>query len=213
MHRAFSPAEPGSNTFPAILLLHGRGSNELDLLELADELDPRLGVISVRAPFTLEPGYQWYEFQEAGSPEANSFTYSLDKLSSFIDEVVEGYGIRSDALYVLGFSQGAMMAGSMALLHPDRISGAVLLSGYISAAVQGKVLVEQVRGKPFFVAHGIFDSVLPIEFGSMARSLLEQVGVDLTYREYPIEHYVDVTELGDLSAWLTTRLDSHLASG
>ncbi len=217
VYRALPAREQTLGRPPCLVMLHGRGSDEVDLLELASYLDPRLVVISARAPYSLGVGYHWYEFLEAGYPEPETFQTSLGLLSRFVDDVVGGHGLDPDRVYVLGFSQGALMAGALALTRPERVAGAMMLSGYLPISSRLHVPRELVRGLPFFVAHGTEDPVIPIGMARSTRVYLSNLKVNLTYREYPIAHFVDEEELRDVTGWLRGRLDARggieLASG
>ena len=96
-------------------MLHGRGADKRDLLALAANFDRRLMTISARAPFVLGPGYHWYELRQIAEPDPRSFAESVQMLLKFIDEVPDAYGVDRDQIYLLGFSQGATMAGAVGL--------------------------------------------------------------------------------------------------
>jgi phospholipase/carboxylesterase len=202
--------EPGPP--PLLLLLHGVGSHEGDLIQLAPYLDPRFFVASARAPNTLAPGsYAWFhvEFTPQGpviNPgEAES---SRQALLGFIDELVDTYGLDPARVYAMGFSQGAIMGFSLALTRPDKLAGLVAHSGRILPEIRPLIApAEELRGLPVFVLHGTADAVLPIHHGRASRDLLSDLPVRLTYREYPIEHQISAESLGDAAAWLSERLD------
>jgi phospholipase/carboxylesterase len=92
VHRTLS-ARAGQAPHPALLMLHGRGSNELDLLGLAPHLDPRFLVVSARAPYAWQGGYRWYELEGPNRQDTESFTESLKLLLGFIDDVLDAYPI------------------------------------------------------------------------------------------------------------------------
>lgn len=213
---ATQPARVGSGPHPGLLLLHGRGTNEHDLLPLAGELDPRLFTVSARGPVRFPyGGYAWYDLDPrgVGFPGADSLGHTLDLLDRFIDEILATYPIQSERLYVAGFSMGSAMSATLALLFPDRIAGAMVLSGYVPTEAGLPYRLEQAAGHPFFEAHGTFDQVIPIEWGHRSREYLAGTGVDLTYREYPIGHEISQRELQDVSAWLTGVLDRPIEPG
>ncbi len=207
-HRVLRPRTPVEGLAPALLMLHGRGADELDLLGLADSLDPRLLVVSARAPARLGFGYHWYDLLDIGRPEPRSFVRSLELLKRFAGELGELYGADPARLYLLGFSQGAMMSGSLTVLHPQLVAGTVMLSGYLPLAAGLDTDPAKLKGQPFYVAHGTQDPVIPVSFGREAREYLRSVGADLTYSEYPMGHQIALEELEDVSAWLTSRLDT-----
>jgi phospholipase/carboxylesterase len=208
-HLAVSPGtDTDGGPSPAVLLLHGRGADERDLLGLIGAFDPRLVVVSARAPRSLGWGYQWYELVEVGAPGPVGFTQSLDLLGRFISEIVASYGIDPARLILLGFSQGAVMSAAVALSRPDLVAGAVLLSGYLPPLADLEIDESRLRTYPVFVGHGVHDPLIPITFGRQARDELTRLGVALTYREYPIEHQISDEELADVGAWIATALNN-----
>jgi phospholipase/carboxylesterase len=190
------------------LLLHGRGADEEDLMGLEGALDPRLTILSPRAPFRMGPGYAWYDTPRAGEPDDVSLVESLNELREFIAGAPKAYGVDPARLYLFGFSQGAVVSSALAMLIPAAIRGVVMHSGYMAAHhialdVQRDVLAD----KPFFLAHGKYDEVIPVTWGRDAQEYLEEAGADVAYREYPIGHSISEESLYDASEWLTARLD------
>ena len=195
-----------------LLLLHGVGSNEHDLIQLAPYLDPRFFVVSARAPITLAPGmYAWFEVQlDPVRPiiDPRQAEFSRQKLLTFIDEAIETYRIDPLRVYLMGFSQGAIMSFSVGLTHPEKIAGIVAMSGRVLPEIVPHIAApEALRDLPIFVAHGTEDQVLPIHHGRAARELLQRLPVALTYREYPMGHQISDQSLADIAGWLTQRLD------
>jgi len=197
---------------PLLLLLHGVGSNEHDLVQLAPYLDPRFFVVSARAPITLAPGmYAWFEVQlDPVRPIINpqQAESSREKLLTFIDKAIETYGIDPVRVYLMGFSQGAIMSLAVALTSPEKVAGVVAMSGRVLPEIVPHIAApEALRDLPIFVAHGTEDQVLPIHHGRAARELLQRLPVALTYREYPMGHQISDQSLADIAGWLTQRLD------
>ena len=199
------PAREGAAPHPCVVLLHGRGSHEQDLMGLAPHLDPRLYVVSVRAPHAWMGGYRWVD-QDDPARQAETFHASLAQLTALLDELPTRYPIDPDKRFLLGFSQGSMMSTSLLLSAPERIAGALLLSGLQPSLDQLEVKREAVRGKPAFVAHGSYDAVLPVSRGRAVRDALLELGVAVTYREYPMDHQIVFEELEDIQRWLEERL-------
>jgi phospholipase/carboxylesterase len=101
-----------------------------------------------------------------------------------------------------------MMSSLVALSRPDLVAGTVLMSGRVPAEVRPLLApTEQLAGKPFLVVHGTQDPVLPVHNGRESRDLLASLPVDLTYKEYPMEHQVSAESLTDVTTWLSARLD------
>ena len=208
VHQHQSPRAGSDGRPPGLLLLHGRGADELDLFGLAPALDSRLAVVSARAPFGLGFGYHWYDLLDIGRPEPATFERGLALLGAFAAEIAAGYGLDPARLYLLGFSQGAMMSGALALTRPERVAGVVALSGYLPLHAELTFDAAAQAGKPWFVAHGTQDPVIPVGFGRESRDWLSAHGADLTYREYPMPHAISDAELAEVAAWLTARLDA-----
>jgi phospholipase/carboxylesterase len=200
-----SATAPPSAPPPTLLLLHGVGSNEQDLFGLAPELDPRLRIVSARAPIELGPGaFGWYEVQFTPTGivwDPEQAQRSLTRLTAFVEELA------AKRLFLLGFSQGAIMTLALALTRPEAVAGAVALSGrFLVDELRDLAPPERLRGLPVLVQHGVYDEVLPIEHGRATRAALANLPVDLTYQEYPIGHHVSVESLAAVRDWLGERL-------
>jgi phospholipase/carboxylesterase len=198
---------------PLLLLLHGYGSNERDLVGLAPYLDPRFQIVSARAPHPLmQDGFAWFEISWTATDIVIDFQQaeqSRTLLLRFIAEALAAYGGDPRRVYLLGFSQGAIMSASVTLTEPELVAGAVLMSGRIPQEIRPMIApAERLAGKPFLVVHGTADTVLPIRNGRASRELLATLPVALTYHEYPMAHEVSAQSLADVTAWLTERLDA-----
>lgn len=212
-HLARQPGA-GSGPPPLLILLHGVGSNEQDLFSLAPYLDRRLLILSARAPYPMMPGaYAWFElvYTAAGSVFARDpqqVERSRALLAEFIGQAVAGYGADAARVYLLGFSQGAMMSSMVALSRPDLVAGAALMSGRIPPEVRPLVAPpERLAGRPFLVIHGTQDPVLPVQDGRASRDLLATLPVELTYQEYPMGHEVSPASLAEVARWLSAQID------
>lgn len=198
----------GQEQTPGLLLLHGRGADEADLMGLAGALDPRLTIVSARAPFRLGPGFAWYGMGQVGQPDDDTLRTSLDELREFIKGLPGAYNIAPDRLYLLGFSQGAVVSSALAMLVPEAVRGVIMHSGYAHTYHADLGLKpDGLEGKPFFMAHGLYDNVIPVQFGRDSKKFLEAAHARVTYREYPIAHSISQESLYDLSEWLTGELD------
>lgn len=209
-HLARPPRTPVPGRAPALILLHGVGANETSLLGLAAQLDPRFQVISVRAPLELQPGgYGFFHVQFTPEPVivAEEAEASRQALTELIPALVAGYGLDPAQVYVLGFSQGAIMGASLALSRPDLVAGLVMLSGRILPEARPTFAPRADLARlPVFVGHGVQDGKLGIHHGRASRELLSGLGVRLSYHEYAMGHEVGAAEIADLNAWLAARL-------
>ena len=204
VHLVREPTQPSENP-TTLLLLHGVGSNENDLFGLAPELDPRFRIVSARAPLELGPGaYGWYQVSFTPTGIVGNLEQahrSLARLVGFVDELA------AERLFLLGFSQGAIMTLGLALTQPEKVAAAVALSGrFLLDELRGMAEPERLRGMPILVQHGLHDEVLPIENGRAIRDALAKLPVDLTYQEYAMGHHVSPESLVAVRDWLAARL-------
>lgn len=211
-HHAAPPKRSVGRGAPLLLLLHGFGANEDDLFSLAPYVDGRFLVISPRAPVPLSPvSHAWFNlgFSTEGIVlDPREVDQAREALRRFIGEVVAGYGVDPTAVYLLGFSQGAMIGLSLALLYPELVAGVVAISGRALPETIAMIPDRtRLAGLPILLSHGTTDVVLPIHHGRETRRLLLELPVELTYREYPIGHEISYDLLQDVNAWLTQQLD------
>lgn len=204
------PPEAGEGPSPAVVVLHGRGTDERDLLPLADELPDELHVLSVRAPDRLQGGYTWYDLDlsegglHASQPDPEGFERSLRLVHEFADAAVDEYGLDADRVGLLGFSQGAITSLSALVERPGAYDWAVALNGYLAAAHEDDV--DAAAGKPVFVGAGQMDQVIPVERAERAAELLDEADADVTFRKYPVGHGTTPQEVRDVAAWVDERL-------
>jgi phospholipase/carboxylesterase len=197
---------------PLLVMLHGIGADENDLLPLFRELDPRLTVVSLRAPRQYHVGYAWFQiaWRPDGSivPDVAQAHEALPDLVRWIEAAPSRLATDPARLYVLGFSQGAMMSYGVLRTAPERLAGLIALSGRFSDELfPATASPGAIARVPVFMGHGTRDDLLPVANGRAARDLLQPLVRDLTYREYPIGHGISPEELRDVAAWLTERLD------
>lgn len=212
VHLMRPPREAAADKPPLLLQLHGVGSNERDLFSFADLLDPRFLVLSARAPLVRGPdSFAWFDVQflpDGFLINPEQLRASRDRLLQFIGEALAAYGADPERVYLLGFSQGAIMSLTTALSSPATLAGIVALSGRIPPEVRPWVApTEELAGLPVLVAHGTYDRVIPISYGHNAQKMLAELPVDLTFREYDEAHEISARTLRDALTWLTARLD------
>lgn len=224
-HVARPPKRAGSGPPPMLLMLHGVGSNERDLLGLADELDARFYVLSLRGPVTFGPGsYGWFEvrFTPAG-PQINpeQAENSRQNLVEFIQQAPDHYKTDAERVVLFGFSQGAIMSLTLALTRPDLLSGVVAISGRTlpelfekQGPLGGKLAKrEAMSGLPILVGHGRQDNVLPIQYGRQTDQIFSRLPFNLSYREYDMGHGIGPTCLEQARIWLSTLLTQSEGEG
>jgi len=204
---------------PLLILLHGVGSHEGDLFGLAPYLDPRFHILSLRAPYTLGPGsYAWFEVQfppQGPVIQPEQAEASRKALVHFIEKVSAHYQADPRQVYLLGFSQGAILSLALTLTRPDLLAGVVAMSGRTvpelfsqDGPLAGHLAPrEQLENFPLMVVHGAQDQVLPVRYGRDTRDRFAALPVKLTYKEYDMSHSVSEASLRDVAAWLAARLD------
>ncbi|MET0306357.1 MAG: phospholipase [Solirubrobacterales bacterium] len=196
-----------------LVLHHGRGTDEGDLLGLADALDPgrRLLVVTPRAPLKLpgSPGYHWYLVPRVGYPDHDTFHAARGALADLHDRLWEEIGIPSTRTVFGGFSMGSVMSYAMGL-GADRPAPAGILafSGFVPVVEDWRPHFEDRRGTQAFVAHGRADPIMDIAFAHSARAQLEAGGLEVEYHESDVGHQIDPAHLRAAGEWLRTTLPS-----
>jgi phospholipase/carboxylesterase len=197
-----SAAEPQG----ALVLLHGRGTDETDLHPLLALLDPerRLVGITPRAPLSLPPGgWHWYVVRRVGYPDPETFQASYDLLAGWLDALPEATGVPWERTVLGGFSQGAAMTYALGLgAGRPRPAGLVALSGFVPEVPGFELDLRRATDLPVAIGHGTHDPIIGADFGRAARAVLEEAGARVTYRESPMAHSVDPSFLHELADWV-----------
>ena len=203
--------EPQGEAGGALVLFHGRGADEHDLHPLLDVLDPerRLLGITPRGPLSFPPGgAHWYAVREIGSPNPETFSWMYGHVTEWLDTLELPW----ERTILGGFSQGAVMSYALSLgKGRPRPAGVIALSGFVPT-VEGFELDLDPPLPRFAIGHGTFDPVIPVEWSRRARTLLEQAGADVVYRESPLPHAIDPRFLAELRPWLVEVLGATMAS-
>lgn len=192
---------------PLVVLLHGRGSDERDLLGLAAGLPHGAMLVSPRAPFPgapwgYGPGWAWYRFLGRNRPEPESFERSQAALGEFLASLAGELPVRPGRVVLGGFSQGGTMSLGYALRNPGAVEGVLNFSGFLPDHPTVVAEAERVRGTRFFWGHGTGDPSIPFDLAVEGRAALRAAGADLEARDYPIGHWIAPEELGDAAAWM-----------
>ncbi|KAA0548777.1 esterase [Bacillus sp. BGMRC 2118] len=188
--------------YPVIFLMHGMGSNEKNMLSLVEGLEEQFYLFSIRGHIQQPSGYAFFTIEGYGKPHRDVFDESITRLSSFIDYTIDHYNIDTKHLFLLGFSQGAILSKTLALALGNRIKGIVALSGYIPAFVKEEYTQKSVEEVSVFISHGQYDQVLPYEWGVESKQYFEQVGANVTFRSYKAPHTVSLQNQQDFINWI-----------
>ena len=190
----------------ALVLLHGRGADEADLVPFLDLLDPRRRLVGITpgGPLFLPPGGRhWYAVPRVGHPDPATFAETWATLTAFIDAIPEATGVSWERIVLGGFSQGSVMAYALGLgAGRPRPAGIVAMSGFVPTVAGWEPDLAARAGLPVWIAHGRNDPVISVEFGRAARDLLTAAGLDVTYRESDAAHHVDPRAIAALPAWV-----------
>jgi len=199
--------EPAGEPEGALVLLHGRATDESDLFPLLDELDPerKLYGMTPGAPLTgMAPGGRhWYVIERVGQPDEESFVASLEQASRFIDAKLREWGVRWGRTVIGGFSQGAACAYAIALGDGrPRPAGILGMSSFVPTVRGWRMALNNKRGLPAYITHGAFDPMIPVGYGRRARDVLTEAGLYVTYRESRIQHSIDPELLPEMRRWV-----------
>ena len=197
---------------PVLFMLHGCGSNEDDLFSFAPELPGEFCIISIRAPYSLQPmGYAWYAINfdaEHGKwSDDEQAIGSRDKILKFIDEFCDTYHLDKENVSLLGFSQGTILSYAVALSYPEKVKNVVALSGYINE----KILIDGFEEKnhdslQIYASHGQVDQVIPVEWAQRAPLFLKKLNIKHSYEEFPSGHGVAPRNFYSLQRWLQQKI-------
>ncbi len=194
-----------------LVLHHGRGADEHDLLSLADVLDPgrRLHVVTPRGPLRLPgwPGNHWYVVPRVGYPDPETFRAAHAALAAFHDELWERTGIAPGATVLGGFSMGSVMSYALGLDGGRPAPAGILaFSGFIPVVEGWEPSLADRSGTRVFVAHGREDPIMEVGFARRARERLEAGGLDVDYHESGAAHQIDPAHVPAAVAWLESAL-------
>jgi phospholipase/carboxylesterase len=174
--------------------MHGRGADEHDLEPLVGALDPARRVVGFlpRGPLSLPPGgAHWYVVKQIGFPDPDTFLPTFAQLSDWVDSALAEVGVPPERLVLAGFSQGAVMAYSLAFgARRPRPAGVVAMSGFIPRVDGFDIDVGSRTGLPVAISHGTLDPIIGVQFGRAARDRLRESGLDVRYVEEPVAHTI-----------------------
>ncbi len=194
--------EPAGDPQGALVLMHGRATDENDLFPLLDLLDPKRRLLGITpgGPLSFPPGGRhWYGVPRVGYPDPASFAEGFGALTGFLD----GLGLDWSRTVLGGFSQGGVMAYAVGLGSGRPLpAGIIALSSFIPTVESWSMRDDLPQGFPVAIGHGTLDPIISVDFGHVARDRLVEAGADVTYHESAIPHTIDPRFLGSLPAWV-----------
>ena len=184
---------------PLVVLLHGRGSHEGEIVALASYLPQELAYAAVRAPIAEGGGFAWFANRGIGRPVAESLRATMDWFRGWLDEVAPA----GRPVVLVGFSGGAAFAGGLLLDDPSRFAGAAVLYGTLPFDAGVPVTPGHLAGVPVLIERGADDHVIPAElYDRTAAYLTDESGADLQAHVYPGGHGFTADGVADLAAWV-----------
>ena len=212
--------ETGAAPRAAVVWLHGLGADGHDFEPVVPEL--RLpGSLPVRfvfphapvRPVTINNGMRmraWYDIlQLGGGPEDEAGIRASERLLQDLVSREKNSGLKARQIVLAGFSQGGAIALQAALRYPERLAGVLALSTYLPLATKlEKERSEANRDLPIFMAHGLYDDIIPLRRAEQSRDLLSAAGWSVEWHSYPMPHSVCGDEIADIARFLVTTLGS-----
>ena len=211
LHYITRPSSLTSNA-PLLIMCHGYGSDENDLFSFASELPDELFIISLRAPYQLQPfGYAWYainfDADQGKWSDDNQAQASRDRIANFIDYACNTYPVNRENVTLLGFSQGTILSYAVALTYPEKVKNVIALSGYINPnIIPNNVSSMNYSNLHFYCSHGSVDQVIPVTWARKAPTFLEALKIDYQYAEFPVGHGVAPQNFYEFKKWLTNKI-------
>jgi phospholipase/carboxylesterase len=211
IHTLFEPRADGPH--PTVLALHGWGASAFDLLGLAPYLGSRRFLVlcpqgPVQTP--IGPGavgYGWYPISMGAPPDVPALLAAREQLLSFLDAAMTRHPIDPQKLVLLGFSQGGVMAYSLALTAPERFIGLAALSTWLPPELLEQLTVSTaVAQLPILIQHGSRDELIAVDRARQSVQRLRTWHMPLTYREHDMGHEINARSLADLTAWLDDKV-------
>jgi len=206
------PPQAATEPLPLLIGLHGYGSDERQINTLVNlHVEQPYVYLALRAWHHLhDGGYAWFPLTKTDTgirSAPQDVVGSLERLARFIPRAVQRYHANPHQVFLVGYSQGAVMKLAFTLMYPELMAGAVALSGQIIPELGPFVVhMDRLQRKPVFVGYGTQDHLITAADRHTARQYLLARGLNLTYKEYAIPHVVSATERQDVAQWLRTHL-------
>jgi phospholipase/carboxylesterase len=192
-----------------LILLHGILSNEKYLFNFSGNFDPQTAIISVRAPFEVTTKqYKWYSAKRVDNQTIMNIEEAEQSRNLIIEltqKLQQEYKIPPQKTFLMGFSQGCIMALHTGLVFPQYFGGIIGIGGRLLAETKNQVSDNQsLNDLKIWLAHGTEDEVLPINNARLARDFIQTLACSLTYQEYPAKHLIYEPMIKDVNDWLSS---------
>lgn len=199
IHR-FIPAPDGNvAAAPTVLLLHGTGGNESDLLDLGRSLAPNANLLSPRGKISENGMPRFFRRLAEGVFDEKDLIHRTRELADFLAKAAQHYGFQPDHVTAIGYSNGANIAAGLLLLRPGTLAAAVLLRAMVPLIPETP---PDLTGTRVFLASGLSDPILPIDNARRLAGMLRDSGGDVAFREINAGHQLTSAELDEARVWL-----------
>lgn len=196
IHR-FVPAEDSKRT---LLVLHGTGGNEDDLLPVARMLDPESASLSPRGKVLENGAPRFFRRLREGVFDEEDVIRRANELADFVVAAVKENGLDASQVVAVGYSNGANIGSAMMLLRPEILRGAVLLRGQTPLVPE---TLPDLTGKAVFLSSGKFDPIVDAENASALAQMLKRAGADVTHKLLQSGHELTRVDIDDAREWLS----------
>ncbi len=204
---------PGDGPFPTVIALHGWGASAHDLIGLSPILHGGGAlVLCPQGPVAFQIaegvlGFGWWPITESRELDPAAFDRARTAVRKFLDDALARYPIDRRKIALLGFSQGGVMAYDLVLSEPERFAGLVALSSWLPEPLdQGIPANEALQNFPALVMHGSQDPMIPVARAQDSRQRLMARGLNVHYREFPMQHEINPDALREMVLWLEEKV-------
>lgn len=188
--------------YPVIYVMHGLGSNEEEILGLTEEFRNDFIIIGIRGSIIQGSGYAYFSIKGYGNPDRDSFLNAVKKLEAFINQASSEYPVDKNRQFLLGFSQGAILSMTLALIMGNKIKGIAALSGYIPQIVKEEYEIKPLEEVSVFISHGEFDPIFPIAVGNANYEFFKERSRAVSFKTYSVGHEVAPGNKADMIEWM-----------
>lgn len=201
----------------SVIWLHGLGADGSDFVDVAERINLPVAMRYIfphapKNPVTINGGFimrSWYDIAEldiAARQDAAGIHASQLEIEKLIAHEISR-GIAAESIFLAGFSQGGAIALHTGLRHPAKLAGIIALSTYLPLADTLSQEVSLSASKtPIFFGHGTHDSVVPYTLGKQSADKLKQLGIQIEWHEYAMQHAVNADEISDIERWISSKL-------
>lgn len=191
---------------PLVITLHGMGSNYLDLPPIINDIKQQVNNINIQAGIKLFDGYAFYLPNGNDFVDEKTLTNVANKLHQYIIDSIEEHELKPSQIYLLGFSQGCIIANVLLSLFPSFYTGAVLLNGCLAPFLENNKTIQKHY---IFIAQGLSDPIFDVTNGQKMRDYYKEKKSNVTYKEYAVGHGVNYDGVQDINYFLLKAIDTH----